>query len=82
MAALGQQRVRLLDVDLAAEQVRQLAVVVPGAVPLEPPGKRSKSRSGMPSASILSAGVPSSSGTQSPVRKVRSPSMTTPQPAS
>ena len=46
------------------------------------PGKRSKSRSGMPSASILSAGVPSSFGTQSPVRKVRSPSMKTPQPAS
>ena len=36
----------------------------------------------MPAASIFSAGVPWSSGIQSPVSRVRSPSITTPHPAS
>ena len=36
VAVLGEQRVGLGDLDPAAKQMREHAVVVPGAVPLEP----------------------------------------------
>ena len=57
MASLGQRRVRLGDIDLAPEQVGQLAVVVPGVVPLQASGKSLEQKIRDPGREHLLGGV-------------------------
>jgi hypothetical protein len=77
--ALGEEAVGLVDVDLAAEEQGELALAVPGAVPLEPPREVLEELVGD---AIVSARVLPGSASTSPRRTVRSPSITTRQPTS
>ena len=83
VAGLGDQRVRLLGVDLAAHQQRELAAGVPGLVPLEPALEVGEQQLRDPGVEdLLGDGLPSSVGCQEPVSSVFSRSMTSAQPAS
>ena len=54
VAVLVQQRPRLLDVDVAAQDVRDLAALRVGGVGLEPPSVALEQQSGAPEAAIRS----------------------------
>ena len=70
VAVLGEQRVRLVDVDLAAEQLRELAVACARASATRAgPGSARRAGPGCPRRASARPGSRPSSGTQSPVRR-------------
>ena len=73
----------LVEIDLATEQVRDLASFGPWGVVLEPPANCSSSISGAPEAEIWSKIEPrSAEGTTPSVSHSSSPSITSPHPSS